>query len=123
MEFLRFAIIHIGVPAAGSLVYLWLRNRMRKENIEEPPDIALFILFVTYGGWLMEALTLLFWRWSGMALLGIMYLAFIAPVVMIVLAIKLYPKRKLSPYHRGSFIACAVYALLPIPEVIWMSMP
>ena len=61
MEFIRLIVINFGVPIVGLSVYLWLRSRMRKENVEEPPDVALFIIFATYGGWLMALLTSLFW--------------------------------------------------------------
>ena len=57
----------------------------------------------------MIALTLLFWYWSGMALLGLMYLVFIAPFVMIILAALMYRQRGLSRYHFGLFIASGIY--------------
>ena len=114
MEMVKFLLIHVMVPAAGLQVFVWLKNDMRDAQIERPPVIPLFIIFATYGGWLMIVLTLLFWYWSGMALLGAMYLLFLAPVVMIVLAAWLYPKRKLSPYHFGSFLASAVYIIIPV---------
>lgn len=57
----------------------------------------------------MVILTSLFWYWSGMALLGLIYLVFIAPIVMTVLAVMLYRQRRLSRYHLGSFIASGVY--------------
>ena len=47
---------------------------MKDNNIESPPFVPLFLLFVTYGGWLIVLLTKLFWVWSGMATLGIAYL-------------------------------------------------
>ncbi len=112
MELLRFALIHIAVPAAGLYVYLWLRHRMQEEQIEEPPNLAMFIVFATYGGLLITILTSLFWYWSGMALLGSMYLLFPAPMIMTGLAVWLYPMRKLTPYHYGLFFASAGYPLL-----------
>jgi hypothetical protein len=101
MEFVRGILVHLVVPLAGLLVFLWLRNKMREAQIERPPVIPLFIIFATYGGWLMIALTLLFWYWSGMALLGSMYLIFVAPLVMAALAIMMCRQRRLSRYHFG----------------------
>ena len=109
MEVVKAILIHLAVPFAGVQAFLWLRNQMRAAQIERPPVIPLFIIFATYGGWVILVLTLLFWYWSGMALLGLIYLIFIAPVVMIVLAAQLYRQRRLSRYHFGSFIASGIY--------------
>src|ERR1043166_6325957 len=105
-------LINFGVPLAGLLTFRWLRAEMRDSQIERPPVIPLFIIFATYGGWLLIALTLLFWYWSGMALLGGMYLIFVAPLVMTALAVYLYRQRRLSRYHFGSFIASGIYPCL-----------
>lgn len=118
MEMVKFLLIHIMVPAAGLQIFVWLRNGMRAAEIEHPPVIPLFIIFATYGGWLMIVLTLLFWYWSGMALLGAMYLMFLAPFVMLILAAWLYPQRKLSRYHFGSFLASAGYIIIPVGVIV-----
>ncbi len=118
MEIVKAALIHLAVPAAGLAVYLRLRRRMRESGVQNPPDVALFILFMTYGGWLMIVLTALFWYASGMLLLGLVYLMFVAPVVMIVMAVRLYPQRKVSRYHRGSFLASAAYIIFPVGVVV-----
>lgn len=97
---------------------------MRAAQIERPPMIPLFIIFATYGGWVIMVLTVLFWYWSGMALLGLIYLIFIAPVVMIVLAALLYRQRRLSRYHFGSFIASGIYpcflAVLALARTLYL---
>jgi hypothetical protein len=112
MGFVRAILVNLAVPLAGLQVFIWLRNKMLHEHIERPPVIPLFIIFATYGGWLMIALTLLFWYWSGMALLGGMYLIFVAPIIMTILAVILYRQRNLSRYHFGSLIACGIYPCL-----------
>lgn len=109
MEIVKATLIHLAVPIAGLQVFGWLRNNMRAAQIERPPVVPLFIIFATYGGWLMVTLTSLFWYWSGMASLGLIYLVFIAPIVMSVLAVRLYRERRLSRYHRGAFIASGAY--------------
>ena len=118
MEILRALLIHLVVPLAGLWVFLRLRDKMLDAEIENPPVVPLLIIFATYGGWLIVVITLLFWYWSGAALLGVMYLLFVAPLVMIVLAIWLYPQRKLSPYHYSSFWASAGYVVIPIVVVM-----
>jgi hypothetical protein len=112
MEIVRAILVNLAVPLAGFQVYIWVRNKMLDEDVEHPPVVPLFIIFATYGGWLLIFLTLLFWYWSGMALLGLMYLVFLAPIVMIVLAVMLYRQRELSNYHFGLFIASGIYPCL-----------
>ena len=124
MEVVKAILIHLVVPLAGFQGFLWLRNEMRAAQIERPPVIPLLIIFATYGGWLMVLLTLLFWYWSGMALLGLIYLVVIAPVVMTVMAVLLYRQRRLSRYHFGSFIASGVYpcilAVLGLARILFL---
>jgi len=86
---------------------------MRRSGIANPPGLPLFLVFVSYGGWLVVLLTELFWYWSGMASLGVAYLVFIAPVVMLILAYRLSSQRHLSLFHHWAFIASAVYIVLP----------
>jgi hypothetical protein len=109
MEIVKALLIHLLVPAAGLQWFLWLREDMRQEEVERPPVIPFFIIFATYGGLLLVVLTTLLWRWLGMASLGLAYLLFLAPVVMLVLAWRLYPQRGLSRFHRAAFIASASY--------------
>jgi len=55
---------------------------MKKDNIQNKPEVELFMIFATYGGLLLVILTELFWKWSGMASLGTFYLILGAPIVM-----------------------------------------
>jgi hypothetical protein len=112
MEVVRAILVNLVVPLAGLQIFIWLRNRIRAAGIERPQIIPLFIIFATYGGWLMVILTLQFWYWSGVALIGLIYLVFIAPIVMTVLAIMLYRQCGLSRYHLGLFIASSIYPCL-----------
>ena len=119
MELVRAILVNFVVPLAGLKVFLSLRERMREEQIERPPFIPLFIIFATYGGLLVVVLTVLFWRWSGMASLGLFYLVLVAPIAMTVLAIILYRQRRLSSYHLASFVASGVYPCLIVPTVVF----
>jgi heme O synthase-like polyprenyltransferase len=112
METVKALLIHLVVPAAGLQWFLWLRGEMREEQVENPPVISLFIIFATYGGLLLVILTTFFWYWSGMASPGLAYLLFLAPIVMLVIAWRLYPQRKLSRFHRAAFIASICYVII-----------
>jgi hypothetical protein len=112
MEVVRAILINLVLPLAGLQIFIWLRNSIRAAGIERPPIISLFIIIATYGGWIMVVLTLLFWHWSGMALFGLIYLVFVAPIVLTVLAVMLYRQRGLSRYHLGLFIASSIYPCL-----------
>jgi hypothetical protein len=121
MEIAVAILIYFALPAAGFCLYGWLRNRMYKTGIPDPPIAPFFILFATYGGWLLVILTSLFLGWSGMATLGVAYLMFIAPVVMLTLTIRLYRRRNLSGFHFSAFVASAIYILFPIGVLIFRS--
>jgi hypothetical protein len=117
MEIAVSILIHAVVPISGLGLYLRLRERMIEAQITDAPIAPLFILFATYGGWLLVGLTFLLWYWSGMATLGLAYLIFIAPVVMLALAVRLYKQRNLSSFHFGAFAASAVY--VPLLIGVW----
>jgi hypothetical protein len=113
MEYVSAMLIHMVVPLLGLKVYLFLCQRMKDHDLESPPLIPLFFCFLTYGGWLVVLLTAVFWRWSGMATLGIACLLFLAPLLMLSLAFRLFRQRKLSLYHRSAFVASAGYIVMP----------
>ena len=104
-----FLVIHVLVPVAGVALYAWLRRRMRAAGVLAPPDVALFLVFFTYGGLLLVLLTAAFWYWSGAASLGFAYLALVAPFVMAGTAFNLRERRTVSRYHAATFIVAAGY--------------
>ena len=112
MEIVRGILINVGVPLGGVLVFVSLCLWMWMARIKRPPLTSFFIIFATYGGWLMIVVTLRFWYWSGMALLGLMYLVLVAPFVMVVLAALTYSRRNLSRFHLVSFVASGLYPFL-----------
>jgi len=99
----RFILIHLVVPLAGVGLFLILRRRMLDARIEEPPVVLFFILFATYGALLVLILTALFWKWSGMATLGVAYLILAAPILTLGQAVALYRRRGISSYHTAAF--------------------
>jgi len=109
MEIIKAILVNLVVPVVGLQIFVTLKGNMRAAQIERPPVIPLFINFVTYGGWVMVALTLLIWHWSGMALIGLLYLVFIGPFLMSGLAVMMYRQRRFSRYHFGLFVSSAIY--------------
>lgn len=109
MEVVRAVLINLFVPALGFWFYWKLSRRM-----SHPLSLPLFLIFVSYGGWLMVVLTGLFGFMSGMATLGVAYLMFIAPIVMVVLAYRLWAHRNLSKLHFRLFWASAAYITFPL---------
>lgn len=123
MDIVKALLIHLVVPAAGLQWFLWLRHDMREEQVENPPVIPLFIIFSTYGGLLLVILTTFFWYWSGMASLGLAYLLSLAPIVMLILAWRLYPQRKSSRFHKAAYVASVCYvwvaACFIVGIIVW----
>jgi hypothetical protein len=112
--------VNILVPLLGGIVFVLLCRRMRRTHIQSPPFFHIFILFVTYGGWLMVFLTALCWEWSGMASLGVVYLVLIAPFVTAGVAFNLRGCHTLSVFHRLAYIASAVYSGLMVATLgVW----
>jgi hypothetical protein len=109
--------IHSFVPFAGLVAFVLLCRRMWQSNIPSPPYLAWFVLFATFGGWLLVALTALFWEWSGMASIGILALAFVAPLMTTAVAWRLRTGRALSHFHRRAFAASAAYSVVMFATV------
>ena len=74
-----------------------------------PPTIPFFILFATFGGWLLVVLTAWLWEWSGMSSIGMIYLILVAPVVTTVMFWNLRSQRTLSAFHRCAFVLSGTY--------------
>jgi hypothetical protein len=113
--------IHLGVPLLGVAVFLALCSRMRRAAIPAPPFVAWFILFFTVGGWLLVALTALFWEWSGMASLGVFFLVLVAPWLTAASAWELRGSRAVSAFHRWAFFGSAGYSgLMLLLVLVWL---
>ena len=108
--------IHLVVPLLGVIVFLVLCRRMQHTQIPSPPFLSYFILFATFGSWLMVCLTALFWTWSGMASLAVFGLMLVAPFVTAGIALYLYlwDRHNLSAYHRGAYLASIAYSCLVV---------
>ena len=118
-EIITALTIHLILPLTGLLYFLQLNNQMRKENVPNVPTIELFILFSTYGGLLLVALTTLFWQWSGMASLGTFYLILAAPIIMGIIAYRHRQTKTISKYHRWTYLSALLYfAIAPLTFTI-----
>jgi len=106
--------IHLLVLLLGMIVFALLCRRMRRTHIPSPPFVSYFILFATFGGWLMVCLTALFWNWSGMASLGVFSLILVAPFVTAGVAFSLRNRRTLSAFHRSAYVASLAYSGLAL---------
>ena len=114
--------IHLIVPIAGLFFYEWLCKAMKRRSISDPPFISLFFLFLFFGGWLMILLTLLFWKWSGMASLGFFFLVFISPLISVGISIYGRMQRKISSFHEWVFLLSTLYGVLIIGfDIVWIT--
>ena len=107
--------IHLFIPLTGLLYFLQLKNRMKNENIQNAPTTELFIIFATYGGMLLVALTILFWKWSGLASLGTFYLILAAPIIMGLIAYRNRKIKENSKYHKWTYkFGLLYFAIAPL---------
>jgi heme O synthase-like polyprenyltransferase len=118
MNLTSAVIIHVVVPIVGIGLFRWLKTQMHQHQQIVLSDIELALVLISYGGWVMVLLTTFFWYWSGAASLGLFYLVFIAPIIMLYLAWRLFRRRNQSNLHAGYFVACAGYFLLPVSALI-----
>jgi hypothetical protein len=113
--------VNLVTPFLGVVAFVLLCRWMWRARIESPPFLSWFILFATFGGWLMILLTALFWEWSGMASLGFFYLVLVAPFVTAALAWSLHRRRALSGFHRSAFVASISYSGLVLATFLgWL---
>lgn len=106
--------IHLVVPISGIILFLSLRKKAIKLGASGGFLLVLSFIFCAYGGWVMLALTALFWRWSFMASVGSLFLFAVFPIVAIALLFYFRKSRELSPMHYWAFWA----NLLLIPPII-----
>jgi hypothetical protein len=105
--------IHLIVPLTGLAAFYFLTRKIRSDGIADPTlIISLFLMFATFGGLLLVALTRLFWFWSGMASLGTFYLILGAPFVMGVISYLNFKGRHESVYHLWTYRFGLLYFLI-----------
>lgn len=117
-ELITAVLIHFVIPILGIVFYFILLHKMKKSNIQNPPTVALFLEFFICGGFLLIVLTSLFWKWSAIASLGAIFIFFIAPFIMLGLAIYYIGKRNDSKYHKITFYLASMY--LPVITIVYL---
>jgi len=118
-EAITASLIYFITPLIGLICYLKINSQMKKEKIAEAPTIALFVIFITYGGFLLVILTEVFWKWSALASIGAFYLALVAPIVMGAIAVYYRKKRMTSKYHCWTFISSASYLAIVLTAFLF----
>ena len=106
--------IYVLVPFGGLRLYQTVDARMDRMNVPDPPRVVLGILFFNYGGLLLVILTDIFWYWSGLASLGVLYLIAVAPVILAGTTAGLYLKRNVSGFHKLAFAGSVAYVILSL---------
>ena len=104
--------IHLILPLTGFLYYLRLKKKIKEENIQNAPTTELFIIFATYSGLLLVTMTTLFWKWSGMASLGTLYLILGAPITMGIIANKYKKSKTISKYNNWTYLSSLLYFII-----------
>ncbi len=104
--------IHLLIPLTGLIYFIWLTQKMKRENVVNAPAFELFVVFATYGGLLLVALTTLFWQWSGMASIGTFYLILGAPITMGIIAYRQRKMKYVSRYHYSTYYASLSYFII-----------
>ncbi len=112
LEIIIALTIHLLLPLIGLFYFIRLSIKMKKEEIQNAPIIELFVIFATYGGLLLVALTTLFWKWSGMASLGSFYLILGAPIAMGIIAYRHRKTRKDTKYNKWTYLSGILYFVI-----------
>ncbi len=111
-ELLSAIMIHLVIPIIGLLYFIKIIIRMNREKIDNPPILALFMLFGTYGGLLLIILTSIFWKLSGLASLMTLYLIVGAPIIMYIIAHTQHSNTAISKYHYWTYKLSISYFLI-----------
>jgi ACR3 family arsenite efflux pump ArsB len=108
-EILTGVGLYLAVPLAGVILYRSLCCKILAKQHSCALNIPFFGIFFVYGGWTIIFLTVLFWRWSGMASIGGLLLVFVMPFLMLGQTAWLWSRRMKSIYHLTAFWLSASY--------------
>jgi len=107
------------VPLVGLVSFLALFTHMRAGAVPRAPVLEFFFLHVAYGGALLVLLTDRFWKWSGLASVGVAFLLFAAPPLALFQAWMLRRSQRLSPYHRTAAALSWIFPIAAAGVVLW----
>jgi len=74
VEIITIITLYLIIPFIGLLSFILLSQKIKRENIVNPPRFQLLLIFATYGVLLLIILIELVSLWSGLASLGVLYL-------------------------------------------------
>lgn len=112
IEIITATCIYFLIPIIGLLYFIHLRDKMVKAQVTNPPVIELLLVFAIYGVLLIIILTAFFWEWSAPASLGVIFIVFIAPILMAFISVRLQTNKGLSKYHLAIQNAALYYFLI-----------
>lgn len=118
MEAVKVILINFAVLAIGFILYIKVRQDMRRKQVPNAPEFPILVLVAGYCGWLALLLTALFSQMSGAASVAYFILLIPMPLATIWCIAKVFPLRKISRYHRYALAAGVAY--LVIPACVWM---
>lgn len=112
-------LIYLALPISGLFIFGLLVLKMYNKKISNKPISELFVVFLSYGGLLVFMLTTLFWYWSVFALVGLIYLVFIAPILHIIIIIYLRKELKTSAFHKWIYKSLIFYFFIA-PSILYL---
>ena len=86
-------VIYLLVPILGIALFFFATKTLKPKERKEIFILKLLIVFACLGGLLLLLLTTVFWKWSGLASVGSVFLIFIAPILMAVIGYDSFKKR------------------------------
>ncbi len=109
-----FIFIYLLLPIVGIIRYYKLAAKMETEGVEQPPLLPYFLIFLCYIALIMVELTALFWAYTGLLFLVMLFATFAAPIIMLFTAIYMFmpSRRTLSAYHTWAFILSLLYPII-----------
>lgn len=117
MEAIKVILVNLAVLAMGFILYIKVRQDMRRKQVPNAPEIPILVLVAGFSGWLALLVIALFGPISGIA--SVEYLLLLVPMPLVVLGCIgwLFPLRKISRYHRYALAAGVAYLIIPV--CIW----
>lgn len=112
-------LIYLALPISGLFIFGLLVLKMYNKKISNKPISELFVVFLSYGGLLVFMSTTLFWYWSAFALIGLIYLFFIAPILHIIIIIDLGKELKTSVFHKWIYRSLIFYFFI-VPSILYL---
>ena len=112
VEIITIITLYLIIPFIGLLSFILLSQKIKRENIVNPPRFQLLLIFATYGVLLLIILIELVSLWSGLASLGVLYLIIGGPILMGIIAKRMHKNKLQSKYHLIVYRASLLYFII-----------